>query len=803
MDTKKQDVTPCSHKAAEKALRDSERWLATLMANLPGMAYRCQNRPDWPMDFVSEGCASLTGWPASALLQNRPSYGELIVEADRQPVWDAVQEALKDRRPYEFTYRIQTAGGQLRWVWERGCGVFAPEGSLLYLEGFITDITERKRAEKKLLEAEKLLELFFAQSLDGFFFMMLDEPIQWDDNVDKDETLEYVFTHQRVTKVNDAMLAQYGATREQYLGLTPDVLFAHDKDYGKRLWRELFDAGHLHIDSDERKFDGTQMWIEGDYVCLYDEAGRITGHFGIQRDITERKQAEAEVQRLTMAIEQTGDAIVVTDPEGAIQYVNPAFEAVTGYTRREVLNKNPRLLKSGKQDEAFYRNLWETIKSGRIWQGRIINKRKDGGLYTEDTTISPVKDHQGGIVSFVAVKRNITEHLRISEEKARLQEELYQSQKMESIGRLAGGVAHDFNNMLNVILGYGDIILQKLHPDDPLRGDVEEMLKAGRRSADLTRQLLAFSRKQILQPKVLNLNEVVANIEKMLRRLIGEDIALELSLSKNLPNVKVDPGKVEQAIVNLAVNARDAMPMGGRLLIETSEIELDEAYAESHHGAVPGKYVMLSVSDTGCGMEKEVVARIFDPFFTTKEKGKGTGLGLATVYGIIKQSGGDIQVYSEPGKGTTFKLYLPATCERAEAPAREAAHEEPPADGGARILVVEDEEALRGLLGEILAKFGYEVTLAANGGEALLLVEEQGLKPDLVITDMVMPGLTGSALSERLRRKHPGLKVLFMSGYTEDTIIHDGALDPGTPFIQKPFTIRGIAEKVREVLRKK
>jgi PAS domain S-box-containing protein len=791
MDTKKQDVPPCSHKAAEKALRDSERRLATLMANLPGMAYRCQNRPDWPMDFVSEGCASLTGWPASALLQNRPSYGELIVEADRQAVWDAVQEALKDRRPYEFTYRIQTAGGQLRWVWERGCGVFAPEGSLLYLEGFITDITERKRAEEALRESQEHLARLVETVPSG---------------------ITIVNREGQITFANPAAEAILRLTRSNIIG----------RRYNDADWRISAVDGSPFPDEElpfvrvmqngQPVYDvqhaiehpgGQRVILSINAAPIKDASNQVVGMIAAITDITERKQAEAEVQRLTMAIEQTGEVIMVTDPEGAIQYVNPAFEAVTGYTRREVLGKNPRLLKSGKQDEAFYRNLWETIKSGRMWQGRIINKRKDGDLYTEDTTISPVKDRQGRIVSFVAVKRDITEHLRISEEKDRLQEELYQSQKMESIGRLAGGVAHDFNNMLNVILGYGDIILQKLHPDDPLRGDVEEMLKAGRRSADLTRQLLAFSRKQILQPKVLDLNEVVANIEKMLRRLIGEDIALELSLSKDLPNVKVDPGKVEQAIVNLAVNARDAMPMGGRLLIETSEIELDEAYAESHHGAVPGKYAVLSVSDTGCGMEKEVVARIFDPFFTTKEKGKGTGLGLATVYGIIKQSGGDIQVFSEPGKGTTFKLYLPATCERAEAPAGEASHEEPPADGGARILVVEDEEALRGLLGEILAKFGYEVTLAANGGEALLLVEEQGLQPDLVITDMVMPGLTGSALSGRLRRKHPGLKVLFMSGYTEDTIIHDGALDPGTPFIQKPFTIRGIAEKVREVLREK
>ncbi|GAB4253515.1 response regulator [Deferrisoma sp.] len=387
---------------------------------------------------------------------------------------------------------------------------------------------------------------------------------------------------------------------------------------------------------------------------------------------------------------------------------------------------------------------------------------------------------------------------REQREKEAIREQFYRAQRLESIGRLAGGVAHDFNNMLNVILGYGELIVEKLPPDDPLRPKVEAMVEAGWRAAKLTRQLLAFSRKQTLQPRVVDLNELVQEFEKMLRRLIGEDIVLDLDLRSDIGRVRVDPGQMEQVILNLAVNARDAMPDGGRLHIATAEADLDEAYAATHPGVEPGRYVLLSVSDTGCGMDEETLGHIFEPFFTTKEEGKGTGLGLATVYGIVKQSGGHIWVYSEPGRGTTFKIYLP----RAEAEARPDARARPaaPPEGGrGRILVVEDEPAIRELLGTMLTQLGYDVTLAANGGEALLLVEEKGLRPDLVLTDVVMPHMSGKELVERLRQNRPDLRALFMSGYT-GAALPPGVLGEGVPFLPKPFTLRGLADAVRNAL---
>ncbi|ROQ90119.1 hybrid sensor histidine kinase/response regulator [Desulfosoma caldarium] len=416
-------------------------------------------------------------------------------------------------------------------------------------------------------------------------------------------------------------------------------------------------------------------------------------------------------------------------------------------------------------------------------------------------TLDPILDENKGLVGAVHVLHDITDHKTAHEERIRLQEQLQQAQKLESVGRLTGGVAHDFNNLLIIILGYGDMVLSKLHPQDPMRQWVKEILGAANRAAALTRQLLAFSRKQTLQPVVLNLNDVLRSLDKMLRRLIGEDIALEISLAKDLARVVVDPGQIEQVIMNLAVNARDAMPQGGTLLMETANVVLDDIYASTHPEVTPGHYVRLSVTDTGCGMSKEVLDRIFEPFFTTKERGRGTGLGLSTVYGIVKQSDGSIFVYSEPHRGTTFKIYLPAT-EAEAGPVTARAGQVYASDNGEHILVVEDDESLRTMMASLLSELGYKVTTAANAGEALLLVEEVGLNPDLIVTDVVMPNMSGKQLMDRLQRTRPHLKALYMSGYTDNAIVHYGILDPGTAFIQKPFTREAIGVKIREVLGK-
>jgi CheY-like chemotaxis protein len=386
---------------------------------------------------------------------------------------------------------------------------------------------------------------------------------------------------------------------------------------------------------------------------------------------------------------------------------------------------------------------------------------------------------------------------------ATLQEQLRQSQKMEAIGQLAGGVAHDFNNLLTVIHGYSELILNSLDDSSRLRQDVREIIHASEHASSLTRQLLAFSRKQVLQLKVLDLNAHVSNMDKMLRRMIGENIELMTLLAKDLGRIKADPGQIEQVILNLAVNARDAMLSGGKLTIETANIELDENYARSHIGVTPGRYVMLSVSDTGVGIAREVKERIFEPFFTTKEKGKGTGLGLSTVYGIIQQSGGNIWVYSEPGLGTTFKIYLPRIEEDTES-LKPSAVSTKSLQGSETILLVEDEEMVRKLACTILQKNGYKVLEAPNGEEALRIVQGQNGNPiHLMVTDVVMPGMSGRQLADRLERLRPEMKILYISGYTDNAIVHHGVLEKGIDYIQKPFTIEGLARKVREVLDKK
>src|SRR3989454_7109923 len=508
-----------------------------------------------------------------------------------------------------------------------------------------------------------------------------------------------------------------------------------------------------------------------------------------ERHRTEAALRASEVSYSTL-VEHSPVGMYRSNTEGRFLSVNAALVRILGYaSAAEVLQLD--MARDVYADPAERRRLLErdTYTDRQYDEVEATWKRKDGARLTVQLSVRAVR--QGARVEYYETfVRDVTEQRR-------LQQQLVQSQKMEAVGRLAGGVAHDFNNLLTVILSYSDLLLEDRPRDAPDREDIEQIRKAAVGASALTRQLLAFSRQQVLEPRVLDVNTVVASTQKLLTRLLGEDISLTTSLAPGLGAVKVDPGQLEQIIMNLAVNARDAMPRGGRLSIETGNVEMDESYVRGHPVAHPGPYVMLAVSDTGIGMDAVTQARIFEPFFTTKEAGKGTGLGLATVYGIVKQSGGFIWVYSEPGHGTSFKIYLP----RVDEPVSPAGGPAPQVVGGSEtVLVVEDVAAVRAVTRQMLERQGYCVLEAANGATALSLARQHHSAIHLLVTDVVMLEVSGRELADQLVQLRPDMKVLFMSGYTDDAVVRHGILQEGIAYLQKPFTPDTLARKVRSVL---
>ncbi len=595
-------------------------------------------------------------------------------------------------------------------------------------------------------------------------------------------------------EANDAFLAMVGYTRQDMLS-------------GQLNWEVISPLDRLVPDTEER----AQLRATG-FLPLRERAyvhkdGRhiaaLVGSAALQgstecisyvTDISARRAAEealrASEEQYRTLFEQSPFPKFLFDYETLVFLaVNDAAVCSYGYSREEFLGMTLQDIRPPQDAAALVASLgataFGTTKPG-VWR----HKKKDGTLIDVDITVH--KFAVGGRPCGLTIALDVTE-------RNRLEVQLRQAQKMEAIGSLAGGVAHDFNNLLSIILSYSQMLAAGLKPDDPMRADLMEISGAGKRAADLTRQLLAFSRQQMLQPRVLDLNAVVAGVEKMLRRLVGEDVELAIVGDPGLGMVTADPGQVEQVLMNLVVNARDAMPQGGKLTVETSNVELDSGYAALHTGVEPGMFVMLAVSDTGSGMDAATRERIFEPFFTTKEQGKGTGLGLATVFGIVQQSGGSIWVYSELGQGTTVKVYLPRSGE-VSAAAMEAPAAPTTRRGTETILLVEDEASVRTLTRTILERHGYRVLEAQGGGDALIVCEQHPASIHLLLTDVVMPRMSGRKLAERLVVLRPDMKVLYMSGYTSDSVIRHGVLDSDVAFIQKPITPEALTRKVREVI---
>ena len=645
-----------------------------------------------------------------------------------------------------------------------------PVDGLRVIQCNIRDITRRKRAE----EGRAFLVAIVESSGDAIIGVKLDGTIlSWNKGA---ETL-YGYTAEEITGRNISLIVPEGRIDEM------TAIYGRVKE-GQRV---------LPYETVRKRKDGRLIDVSTGVSPIYDASGQVTGISLISRDISDLKQAEEARTLLALAVENIAESVMITETDGAILYVNPAFEYITGYCREEVFGQNPRLLKSGKQNLEFYQAMWATLTQGRAWTGVLVNKRKDGTLYEAEAVISPVRDEAGRVINYVGVERDVT-HER------HLEDQLRQSQKMEAIGQLAGGVAHDFNNLLTIITGYGQLLLEDLEPDDPRRLKMREINKAAARAVSLTRQLLAFGRRQVLASEVLDLNDVLTNLEKMLHRLIREDIELVIVQGEALGRVRADRGQIEQVIMNLVLNARDAMLQGGKLTLETSNVNLDEAYAASHPEVTPGLYVMLAVGDNGCGISPEVQTRIFEPFFTTKERDKGTGLGLSTVYGIVRQSEGCVCVESAPEQGATFKIYLPRVQEQSDLKDRTEEGAAAPPRGSETILLVEDEEAVRSLVQDVLEGLGYKVLVAKSGDEAIAICKQHPTPIPLLLTDVVMPGMSGRELADHLKFLYPAMKLLYTSGYTEDAMLRHGILGPGAAFLGKPFTPQAIARKVRDVL---
>jgi two-component system cell cycle sensor histidine kinase/response regulator CckA len=657
------------------------------------------------------------------------------------------------------------------------CPVETPEGT--FVSSAIRDVSGRKESEQRLRE---LLETARREAREQYRLLFEKSPQpMW--VVDR-ETLRFL-------EVNASAIRHYGYSREEFLGmrvvdLRPSEDVPATLDAIPDVAPEIPRQGVWR----NRKKDGSLAWVEATTQSLVFE-GR-PAWLDLSYDVTDRRQAEESLrtseERYRVLMDRAQDAIYVIGPDGIILEANQAAERIGGRKKSEIVGRSflDRIEPERRRD------LWRRFEAALERGG---SQGEASSLVRVDGSVVPIEI--SGSVIEIAGRRLILAIVRDVSEQSALAEQLRLSQKMEAVGQLAGGVAHDFNNMLTAILGYSQILAGDLRENPDHFAAIEEIRKAGERAAGLTRQLLAFSRKQMLEPRVLNLNEVVRHIQEMLSRLIGEDIEVVMKLDPALASVRADAGQIEQVLMNLAVNARDAMPRGGRLEIETANVDLDGAYAHTHVQVQPGPYVMLAISDTGVGMDSATKDRIFEPFFTTKEKGRGTGLGLSTVYGIVKQSQGYIWVYTEAGKGTTFKVYLP----RIEAPAEPLGSPEPAivsSGGRETILLVEDEESVRSLTRKTLEGKGYTVLPAADGGEAIELASANRI--DLLLTDMVLPGMGGSEIAARVRQIHPAIKVLYTSGYTDDTIVRRGMLEHGAAFVEKPFTPSLIARRVREVL---
>ena len=736
--------------------------------------------PDDVIYHRSRTLEEIFGIPAD-YPQDAGSWTKLMVEPEKMLA--LFREQYEKRIPeFETVYRIKrVSDGEVRWIYGKGRLEFTDDGTPRRLIGTVQDITAQKEQEENL----NTFRIAADNSFDSIFWL------------DKDAHFTYV---------NEQACRSLGYTREELLAMDLwriDTVFS--KEAWDRNWKD-YASGNLKgklFETIHRRKDGTTFPAE--VVPLHLKLGDEEIHIASVRDITERRRSEQLMKDSEVKVTN----IIKAMPSGAAMIVNRKFRKVsarfceiTGYGEDELFNQPTRML---FPDDGTYhdieRNLYTLADTGGLGRTESTFKKKDGSLIQVQISASLLPQSDSSQRSLVATFEDISQRKAAEADREKLQSELIQSQKMESIGRLAGGIAHDFNNLLTAIMGNTELALLKTTPSNPLHSQLTTIMQAAESASDLTRQLLSFSRKQIIDPKVVDLNTLIETMHKILTRVIGENITLRAVPQKGLHPVKVDISQVQQIIMNLAVNARDAMPDGGMLSIETGNVVISGDFGLRHDYPVTGNHVMLAVTDTGTGMDDSVKEHLFEPFFTTKPTGKGTGLGLATVYGAVKQNKGIIDVYSEPGKGTCFKVYFPAAEGTAAAPSE---HRDDSLPGGSEtILIVEDNPMVLHFSESALRLLGYTVYTAASGEEALSVIGGIEKRVELVMTDVILSGMTGKALADALEEKYPGIRILFNSGYTEDSIVAHGVLDGTLDFIGKPFSAAALARKIREILDRK
>lgn len=774
------------HKQALQALQQSEEQLRRSQAHLQaifdnaGMAVAISDASGrW--SEVNQRAAQIFGCSFEEFIN---AGEEAQPPSGRKHPYQAVFDRLLsgEAAQHSLEKRYLCADGSVMW----GHIMFTPvrdrDKRASEVIGLIWDITEQKLAQEALRESEERFRAIFENMSNG---------------------IGVIGCHGKYLQVNDQFAQMMGYSRQELLTLSPlDLTPSQDLLATKKQLEELLNGRQdsYHLEKRFQRKDGSIFWADVSATVMRGSQGGVQAYIGIIRDITERRRAQKELQLAKFSIERGADAAFWIGPDGRFLFINEAAWRRLGYAREELLSLTVHDIDPNFPKEVWGDH-WQDLKARGSATFESLHRRKDGSVFPVEITANYL-EFEGKEYNF-AYAHDISKRKQSEEEKLRLESQLRESQKMEAVGQLAGGIAHDFNNVLSIILGnialLKHILPKEFSATTPILGELSQIEHAAQRAATLTRQLLTFSRRQVAKPVILNLNQVVGDTEKMLRRIITENISLQLKLAGTLANVHADPGQLEQVIINLSLNARDAMPSGGILTLETANSILDHLYAARHAEIQPGNYVMLAISDTGCGMSEETQSHLFEPFFTTKPVGQGTGLGLATVYGIVRQSSGYIVAYSELNKGTTFKIFLPVASGSASTPASRVQDEES-LHGHGIILLCEDDDGVRRLAAQILTQAGYTVLSAADGRQALKIAAQHKAVIDLLVTDVIMPDMNGRQLSAQLSASRPGLKTLYVSGYAADIIAHHGVLDPGVHFLEKPFSWHSLLKCVHLAL---